>query len=153
MKDVSIVKTHKQKENKSNFSKFPKKLNFFFEISKPTLHEECRIFHKNKKKIRKLPFQRQSKIISLNFIIQHLKTVTFFSSSLVQRKLSLGYATLYRGNTRVNQHYNKDSLNPNTRITTILYLREPFHICNTPGSRISDRCDIRFNIFLSYYYG
>lgn len=47
-------------------------------------------------------------------------TVTFFSSSLVQRKLSLGYATLYRGNTRVNQHYNKDSLNPNTRITTVI---------------------------------
>ncbi len=38
-------------------------------------------------------------------------TVTFFSSSLIQRNLSLAYATLYRGNTRVNQHYNKDKSN------------------------------------------
>lgn len=61
------------------------------------------------------------------------ETVTFLSSSSKDRKRSLGYATLHRGNTRVNQHYYKHSLNYSKHTSCyILHSVKPFHTPATP---------------------
>lgn len=75
----------------------------------------------------KLP-SRQRKTISLNVIAHHLKRR--LHSFLVHPD----YATLYRGNTRVNQHYNKDSLND---ILTVYIRKTILHTRNTPGGSLT----------------